>query len=163
MFFKSGIDYLDYVSERIVQFEEKIVEQIVRLDEEKKNIFMHGMSDNDKVQTSISDDNIINELARIEELEEKVNDLIEKKYIVKRTALKNILKLESDENKEILIDKYINNMTNNDLAKIEKVDVRTIQRRHKKALSEFCKIYQPFETNTWLVTPKQFTVILEIV
>ena len=109
---------------------------------------MHGMSDNDKVQTSISDDNIINELARIEELEEKVNDLIEKKYIVKRTALKNILKLESDENKEILIDKYINNMTNNDLAKIEKVDVRTIQRRHKKALSEFCKIYQPFETNT---------------
>lgn len=148
MFFKSGIDYLDYVSERIVQFEEKIVEQIVRLDEEKKNIFMHGMSDNDKVQTSISDDNIINELARIEELEEKVNDLIEKKYIVKRTALKNILKLESDENKEILIDKYINNMTNNDLAKIEKVDVRTIQRRHKKALSEFCKIYQPFETNT---------------
>ena len=148
MFLKSGIDYLDYVSERIVQFEEKIVEQIVRLDEEKKNIFMHGMSDNDKVQTSISDDNIINELARIEELEEKVNDLIEKKYIVKRTALKNILKLESDENKEILIDKYINNMTNNDLAKIEKVDVRTIQRRHKKALSEFCKIYQPFETNT---------------
>lgn len=148
MFFKSGIDYLDYVSERIVQFEEKIVEQIVRLEEKKKNIFLHGMSDNDKVQTSISDDNIINELARIEELEEKVNDLIEKKYIVKRTALKNILKLESDENKEILIDKYINNMTNNDLAKIEKVDVRTIQRRHKKALSEFCKIYQPFETNT---------------
>lgn len=148
MFFKSGIDYLDYVSERIVQFEEKIVEQIIRLDEEKKNIFLHGMSDNDKVQTSISDDNIINELARIEELEEKVNDLIEKKYIVKRTALKNILKLESDENKEILIDKYINNMTNNDLAKIENVDVRTIQRRHKKALSEFCKIYQPFETNT---------------
>ena len=148
MFFKSGIDYLDYVSERIVQFEEKIVEQIVRLDEEKKNIFLHGMSGNDKVQTSISDDNIINGLERIEELEEKVNDLIEKKYIVKRTALKNILKLESDENKEILIDKYINNMTNNDLAKIEKVDVRTIQRRHKKALSEFCKIYQPFETNT---------------
>ena len=43
MFFKSGIDYLDYVSERIVQFEEKIVEQIVRLDEEKKNIFMHSI------------------------------------------------------------------------------------------------------------------------
>lgn len=144
MRFEKGTDYLDYVSERIDQLEVKIGELIVRLNEERQGIFLSGNADGDRVQTSTSADKIINALSRLEELEERIDILVDFEYKTKKNAMRWILKVESNESKEILIDKYINNLTNAKIAMIEEVDVRTIQRRHKKALEEFCEIFKPF-------------------
>lgn len=149
MRFRNGKDYLDYVSERIDTLEIKISELIIKLNEERsKIIFIGGASDGDRVQKTLDIDKMSESLTRLEELEDRIDKLIDARYRIKRSAMKWIQKLQSTKHKEVLIDKYIDNLTNKKIAELDNIDIRTVQRRHEKAVEEFCKIYKPSKKDT---------------
>ena len=98
--------------------------------------------DKDKVQTSPSSDSITDTIAKVVELEEKLDADIDRLVALKSVARDKIERMENDVEKVILYKRYFNNKSFENIAVECGYSWRHIHRLHADALKNFDKIYK---------------------
>ncbi len=97
--------------------------------------------DKDKVQTSHNADSISDTVAKVMELEEKINGDIDKLVELKSVAREKIERMENEIEKVILYKRYFGNESFENIAVECGYSWRWIHKLHNDALKNFDKIY----------------------
>lgn len=93
--------------------------------------------DKDKVQSSMSGDNVLDCVAKIIELEKELDNDIDALVDMKRVALSRIQSMQSDVEKLILFERYFNGNTFEQIAVKCNYSWRQVHRIHGRALKHF--------------------------
>ena len=98
--------------------------------------------DKDRVQTSPDADSMSDTMSKVIELEEKINDDIDKLVDLKSVAREKIEQMENEVEKVILYKRYFGNESFENIAVECGYSWRHIHRLHGEALKNFDKIYK---------------------
>ena len=98
-------------------------------------------NDSDRVQTSTNKDPLGNAVSKIVDLENEVNDCIDKFSNKRRIIIEQIDNMENDIHYQLLFSRYIEHKTFEKIADDNGYSVRQIIRIHGDALVEFEKKY----------------------
>lgn len=105
----------------------------------------------DKVQTSPTGDApFVRALMRVEELQEQINREIDMLVDLKQQINDVIHQVDSDELQMLLVYKYLEGMTSEQIGNLFDVDKSTIKRWHKKAIEQITLPEEPIIARTRL-------------
>lgn len=96
----------------------------------------------DRVQSSPNFDKIGSKMAKIDELERELDEIIDSYADIKNQIIEQILMMKSEKHKEILLDKYVNFKSISEIASDFNMTERGCKKAHKKAIEEFEKIHK---------------------
>lgn len=97
--------------------------------------------DNERVQSSHTSDQFTDTMAKVIELEEKINADIDELVELKSLAREKIERMENEVEKVILYKRYFNNESFENIAVECGYSWRHIHRLHSEALKNFDKLY----------------------
>lgn len=131
-------EYLSQVS----RLNRKIQNRITELTEYKELSYGIGaISYDEKIQTSLTQDRIGNAIAKIEKMENELNNDIDEYTSIKNTIIYQIESLDNENYFEILFSRYIEKKKWEKISDEQGYTFRHTTRLHGKALMEFEKKY----------------------
>lgn len=131
-------EYLNQVS----RLNRKIQNRISELSEYKELAYgINAINYDEKVQSSMSSDRIGNALAKIEKMENELNDAIDEYADLKSHIVSQIENMENENYFEVLFSRYIEKKSFEKIADEMSYTYRHITRLHGNALVEFEKKY----------------------
>lgn len=98
-------------------------------------------NDSDRVQTSTNKDTLGNAVSKIVDLENEVNDCIDKFYNKRSMIIAQIDSMENEMHYQVLFSRYIERKTFEKIADDNEYSVRQILRIHGEALLQFEKLF----------------------
>jgi hypothetical protein len=99
-----------------------------------------AVKNEEKVMTSPNQDKIGTNIAKIDEMERKLDEIIDDYIALKEKIKQQINKLPKEKHKIILYEKYIKFKSISEISKKMDMTDRGCKKAHKKALEEFEKI-----------------------
>lgn len=99
-----------------------------------------AVKNEEKVMTSPNQDKIGTNIAKIDEMERKLDEMIDDYIALKEKIKQQINKLPKEKHKIILYEKYIKFKSISEISKKLDMTDRGCKKAHKKALEEFEKI-----------------------
>lgn len=99
-----------------------------------------AVKNEEKVMTSPNQDKIGTNIAKIDEMERKLDEIIDDYIALKEKIKQQINKLPKEKHKIILYEKYIKFKSISEISKKLDMTDRGCKKAHKKALEEFEKI-----------------------
>jgi DNA-directed RNA polymerase specialized sigma24 family protein len=99
-----------------------------------------AVKNEEKVMTSPNQDKIGTNIAKIDEMERKLDEIIDNYIALKEKIKQQINKLPKEKHKIILYEKYIKFKSISEISKKMDMTDRGCKKAHKKALEEFEKI-----------------------
>lgn len=104
--------------------------------------------DGDPVQSSNGQDRLERAIAEIVDLENEIDELIDRYATYKKRVIGHIDKLPNERSRDVIYNRYILFMSFGDISKDLGVDVRWIKRVYKRALKEYSEIDIKTNKNT---------------
>lgn len=120
----------------------KINTKIQELCESKQLAYSTGaLSNDERVKSSGSQDRMGNDVVRIVDMENAIDDMIDTYVDYKYAAIKEIRKLNDEKMKQVLYERYIEFKTYEDIAKDMHMTRSGAYKLHNRAIEEFMEIY----------------------
>lgn len=130
-------DYLNQINRLNMLINNKLTE-IAQYKELSCSI--SAVKNEEKVMTSPNQDKIGTNIAKIDEMERKLDEIIDDYIALKEKIKQQINKLPKEKHKIILYEKYIKFKSISEISKKMDMTDRGCKKAHKKALEEFEKI-----------------------
>lgn len=130
-------DYLNQINRLNMLINNKLLE-ISQFKELSCSI--SAVKNDEKVMTTPNQDPIGTSIARLDEMERKLDDMIDDYIALKEKIKQQINKLPKEKHKIILYEKYIKFKSISEISKKMDMTDRGCKKAHKKALEEFEKI-----------------------
>lgn len=131
-------DYLNQISRLNRMINNKLVE-IQQLKEMSCSI--SAITNSERVQTSLSPDKIGSNIAKIDEMERNIDNMIDEYVDKKNLIISQIDSIENETYYNILFAKYVERKTFEKIADEMTYSWRQIVRLHGRALQEFERLY----------------------
>ena len=131
-------EYLNQISRLNRMINNKLVE-IQQLREMACNVT--AIQNDERVKTSPDPDRMGVTFSKIDEMEKELDRMIDGYVEKKNVIISQIDSMDDENEKEILLERYINFQTISYIAQKIGITVRGCQKKHKKALENFDKKY----------------------
>lgn len=99
------------------------------------------ISNAEKVKSSVSHDKMGDTIAKIVDMENEADEMIDKMFDLKKTIINQIESIENTKHYDVLFCRYIGKMTFEKIAERLNYSIVQVFRIHEKALEEFESLY----------------------